>query len=237
MIFEILFCLVLFFIVYRKGILDLKGSITASLLAVAITIFSGFNWLLLIIFFMFSGFLVTKYKFEYKEKIKVSEKNRGRRGAKNVLANGLVPTMFAVLYSFTNDLEQLVAGAYIASVATVTADTFSSEIGVLSRGAPRLITSLKRVPKGTDGAISMLGELAGFFGALLIGLLAYLLGILELKAAMVSSLIGGFIGFNSDSLLGATLERRGLINNEHVNFISSLIGGISGALIVEIAYT
>ncbi len=237
MMFEILLCIALFFIVYKKGILDLKGSLTAVLLASAIIVFANFNWLVLLIFFMFSGFLVTKYKFEYKEKIKVSEKNRGRRGARNVLANGLAPTIIAVLYSFTNDFESLVAGAYIASVATVTADTFSSEIGVLSRGTPRLITSFKKVPKGTDGAISMLGEVAGFFGALLIGLLAYILGILELKLALVSALIGGFVGFNTDSLLGATLERRGLINNEHVNFISSIVGAVFGAIAVQIACT
>ncbi len=237
MMFEILFCIALFFIVYKKGILDLKGSLTAVLLASAIIIFADFNWLVLLIFFMLSGFLVTKYKFEYKEKIKVSEKNRGRRGARNVLANGLAPTIIAVLYSFTNDLESLVAGAYIASVATVTADTFSSEIGVLSRGSPRLITSFKKVPKGTDGAISMLGEFAGFFGALLIGLLAYILGILELKLALASALIGGFVGFNTDSFLGATLERRGLINNDHVNFISSIVGAVFGAIAVQIACT
>ena len=105
----------------------------------------------------------------------------------------------------------------------------ASEIGVLKQ--PRLITTMEKVVPGTDGAISTLGTLVGIFGAGVIGLAAYFLGIitdpfLSLKIAIISGTVGCFM----DSLLGAVLERRNFLNNEHVNLLATITGAIVGII-------
>jgi uncharacterized protein (TIGR00297 family) len=224
----LLICLVLGILIYKKRILDAKGTVLAVLMGVFIYLSAGLPWLLLLLSFLFMGFATTRYRYAYKRKLNVSEPNEGRRRVINVLANGALPTVFAGLYYLGEGSYFFIAG-YIASVATVTADTLSSELGVLSRRRPVLITTLEKVPHGTNGGVTPLGELAGLGGALLIGMLAYALGMAPLKLCLASALLGGVFGFNFDSLLGATLERRGMLSNAGVNLISSFAGGLFGA--------
>ena len=105
----------------------------------------------------------TKYKHQYKKEIGVYE---GTRTLKNVISNGIVPFVMAAFGNY---------GGFIGSIATATADTMASEVGVTQQ--PRLITTLKKVPPGTDGGISVVGTAAGIIGAGIIGVAAYLLGI------------------------------------------------------------
>ncbi len=228
MYLPLLVCLVAGAIIYWKGVLDARGTALAVLMGAFVYFSAGFAWLLLLLSFLLLGFAATRYRYAYKRKLNVSEPDGGRRRVINVLANGALPAVFAGLY-YAGDSSPFFAAGYIASVATVTADTLSSELGVLSRRRPVLITTLEKVPHGTNGGITPLGELAGFGGALLIGLLAFVLGIAPLEACLISALVGGIIGFNFDSLLGATLERRGMLSNAGVNLLSSFAGGLSGA--------
>lgn len=227
----VLLCFLVGYVIYRKGVLNLPGTLLAVLMAIVISFGADVSWLFLLLFFLILGFLSTRYGYEQKGKLRLAEKRFGMRSWENVLANGLVPTSFALLWYLGPGLD-LQDGwmklCYIASVATVTGDTLSSEIGVLSKGKTVLITTLKDVPKGTDGGVSILGELAGAGGALLIGISAYLLGIALLKPALVAALAGGIIGFHVDSLLGALLERRKMIGNATVNFLSALMGSAAG---------
>jgi uncharacterized protein (TIGR00297 family) len=222
--------LALGFIIYRLRILDLWGSLVAVALGTIIGISAGMGWLSLLVLFLVLGFLSTKYGYAYKESLGVAEKGKGRRGVDNVLANGLVPAFIAVLWFMNseNSLGTMLKAGYIAAVATVTGDTLSSEIGMLSRGRPYLITTFKKVPVGTHGGVSLMGELGGFGGALVIGLGSYLLGLADLRLCLLSALIGGAAGFHVDSFLGAILERRQLVGNATVNFISSLTGSLIG---------
>jgi len=228
-------CVFLGIIIYWKEVLDGKGSFAAAGIGVLVYSFSGsISWLLLLFLFLFISFLATKYGFKTKHHLLVLEGNGGKRGALNVLANGVVFTAFAVLF-YLQDLDIFKAG-YLASLATVTGDTLSSEIGVLSRKEPLLITSFRRVMPGTDGGVTLAGEMAGIFGALLIAFSAWLLDVASLNLTLAACLAGGFVGFNSDSLLGATLERRKLMGNASVNFLSSLWGSIVGAGAVYILF-
>ena len=119
---------------------------------------------------------------------------------------------------------------FIGAIATATADTMASEIGVLSK--PILITSRERVKPGTDGGISVLGTAAGLIGALIIGLTAYFVNVSpELSSSILIALFAGMIGCFADSLLGATLERSGLFNNEHVNLSATIVGALVGIII------
>ncbi len=220
-------CVILGLLVYTKGILDARGSFVASLIGFLVYYFSGsFAWLSVLFIFLFVSFIATKYKFEIKKKLRVAEGRSGQRNVVNVLANGLVFTAFAFLFYFGN--SDIFKAGYLAALATVTGDTLSSEIGVLSRSRPVLITNFKEVLPGTDGGITLTGEIAGILGTLLIAISAWILGISSLGFALSASLIGGFLGFNFDSLMGAIFERHGLMGNASVNLISSIAGSIAG---------
>ena len=123
-------------------------------------------------------------------------------------------------------------GGFIGAIATATADTMASEIGVLDKH-PKLITTFQSVDPGTNGAVSVLGTAVGMAGAAIIGIAAYFLGIVSnpLSAIMVS-LISGTVGCFMDSILGAIFENKGLITNEHVNLMATIVGAIVGILLI-----
>jgi uncharacterized protein (TIGR00297 family) len=108
----------------------------------------------------------------------------------------------------------------LAALVEATADTVSSEVGQAFGGTPVIITTLRRVNPGTDGAVTLLGSLAGVLGGLVVALLggwALHLG----SRAMMAALAAGVGGLVFDSLLGATVERRGWMGNDLVNFTST----------------
>ncbi|MDI6860348.1 MAG: DUF92 domain-containing protein, partial [Methanocellales archaeon] len=107
-------------------------------------------------------------------------------------------------------------------------DTLASEIGETSKTQPRVITTFKKVPAGTSGAISLLGELAAIVGSAVIGILATLLGMAGLHVATIT-ILGGFIGTNIDSLLGATLENKGYLTNSSINLFATAAGALVSA--------
>jgi uncharacterized protein (TIGR00297 family) len=108
----------------------------------------------------------------------------------------------------------------LAALAEAAADTVSSEIGQILGGQPRMITTLRRVEPGTDGGISLIGTLVGVAAAAIIAAIgAWALG--GGAALFWISAAGGVFGLFFDSLLGATLERRGWLNNDAVNFLST----------------
>ena len=207
-------------LIYIKGALDLLGSIFMIIMGIIIIFTAGVNWLLLIFAFLILGLLFTKYKHEYKKKMGIYE---GTRSVKNVISNGIVPFVMAAFGNYAG---------FIGSIAVATSDTLASEIGVVDKN-PRLITTFKKVPPGTDGGISPIGTAAGIVGAGIIGILAYLLGIsadpfTALKIAIISGTFGCFV----DSILGAVLESRNYLTNEHVNLLATVSGAILGILIV-----
>ncbi|MDP1552901.1 MAG: TIGR00297 family protein, partial [Methanobacteriaceae archaeon] len=192
-------CLVMGLITYYRGALDLWGSLFMVIMGLIIIFVAGFNWLLLILIFLILGLISTKYKHQYKKEIGVYE---GTRTAKNVISNGIIPFVMA-----TFGYYDVLVGGFIGSVATATADTMASEVGVTQ--TPRLVTNLKKVAPGTDGGISILGTIAGILGAGSIGIFAYLLGIFpDPFVSLKISIIAGTVGCFMDSFLGAVLERR-----------------------------
>ncbi len=219
----VILCLIIGLLTYIRGALDLWGSIFMVVMGLIIIFSAGFNWLVLILIFLILGFVSTKYRHDYKKEIGVYE---GKRSAKNVISNGIVPFVMAAFGSYDGFV-----GGFIGSVATATADTLASEVGVVQ--TPRLITTLKKVDPGTDGGISVLGTVAGIVGAGIIGFFAYILGIYpDPLISLKISLIAGTVGCFMDSILGAVLERRNYLNNEHVNLLATLTGAFLGILLV-----
>ncbi len=206
-------------ITYWRKALDLFGSIFMIIMGIVIIFTAGANWLILIFLFLILGLLSTKYKHQYKKDIGVYE---GTRTLKNVISNGIVPFIMAAFGNY---------GGFIGSIATATADTLASEIGVTVQ--PRLITTFKKVPPGTDGGISVIGTAAGIIGAGIIGVAAYLLGIFpDPYVTLKISIIAGTVGCFVDSVLGAVLERRNYISNEYVNLIATITGAALGIIMV-----
>jgi len=121
-----------------------------------------------------------------------------------------------------------------AALAEATADTVSSEIGQAFGGTPFMLTTLRRVAPGTDGAISLYGTLAGIAAAAIIaatGAPALGMSTVECLVAFTAGIAGLFF----DSLLGATLERRGYINNDLVNFSSTAFAAALALLTIRFA--
>lgn len=219
----VILCIIIGLLTYLRGALDLRGSVFMVIMGLIIIFAAGFNWLVLILIFLVLGFVFTKYRHEYKKEIGVYE---GKRSAKNVISNGIVPFVMAAFGNYNGFV-----GGFIGSVATATADTLASEVGVVQK--PRLLTTLEIVDPGTDGGISLIGTLAGIAGAGIIGFFAYILGIYpNLLVSMKISIIAGTAGCFIDSFLGAVLERRNYLNNEHVNLLATLTGALLGIILV-----
>ncbi len=215
---------ILGFITYRRKALDIFGSAVMIIMGIVIIFSAGANWLFLIILFLILSLLATRYSKKYKRSLGEYE---GRRTSKNVISNGVVACFMAAFGGYYLPF----VGGFIGAIATATADTLASEIGVLHQ--PRLITTFQKVDPGTDGAVSILGTAVGMAGAAIIGIAAFFLGIVhDPLSAIVVSVISGTVGCFMDSILGAVLERRDLITNEHVNLIATIVGALVGILLI-----
>ena len=221
----VLILFILGFITYKRKSLDLFGSAVMIIMGIVIIFSAGANWLLLIILFLVMSLLATKYSKKYKMSLGEFE---GRRTSKNVISNGVVACFMAAFGGYYLPF----VGGFIGAIATATADTLASEIGVLDQN-PRLITTFQKVNPGTNGAVSVLGTAVGIAGAAIIGIAAFLLGILANPlSAILVSIISGTVGCFMDSILGALFENQGWITNEHVNLLATIVGAIVGILLI-----
>ena len=216
---------ILGFITYYRKSLDLFGSAVMIIMGIVIIFSAGTNWLLLIILFLIMSLVATRYSKKYKRSLGQFE---GRRTSKNVISNGVVACFMA---AFGGYYLPFVAG-FIGAIATATADTLASEIGVLDQN-PRLITTFQKVDPGTNGAVSTLGTAVGISGAAIIGIASYLLGIMSNPLiAITVAIISGTVGCFMDSILGALFENRGMITNEHVNLLATIVGALVGIVLL-----
>jgi len=218
----VIFAFAFAYFAFRSKTANLSGLISIALVGIILLVFSTPRWLLVMIAFFVLGSAATKYKFEYKKRIGVEQGQSGARGYKNVFANGIAATAAAVLFGVFQEPVYIVM--YVGCVATAAADTLASEIGVTG-GVPRLITTLKQVPIGTNGGVTMVGQSVAFFGGLVISLVAFLLGMITLPMVAVCTL-AGFVGTNIDSFIGATLENRGFLGNAGTNLVATIGGGL-----------
>jgi uncharacterized protein (TIGR00297 family) len=176
-------------------------------------------------------FISTRLGRECKEKLETAELRQGRSAAQvtaNLGVAALVSSELAQSWLsgagwFTRTglaPAPLWFAASTAALAEAAADTVSSEIGQVMGRRPRMITTLRRAEAGTDGAITLAGTLAGVAAAGIVSL-AGSLALGGGRNLLAASWAGGVFGLIFDSLLGATLEHRGWLNNDMVNFLSS----------------
>jgi uncharacterized protein (TIGR00297 family) len=239
---------------YRRGSLSPGGVAGAMLTGTLHFGFGGLTWGLALIAFFLSGSALSHYREREKEPVARQYAKGGRRDFGQTLANGGLTAALAVAFNIRPTIWLF--AAFVGALATVTGDTWATELGVLSRRPPRLITTGRVVLPGTSGGLTPLGTGAALAGGLFIGGIIW--GLAALFGSGIASpwvavigLIGGLAGSLADSLLGATIQAqyrdaegqiteragatrvRGLpwMTNDAVNFSASVIGALVGVLL------
>lgn len=251
----------LVFVAFKMKALDKSGMLAALVVGFVIVQSMGWSWLILLIAFFVLATIFTKFKYEFKRSLGWAQEKGGARSWTNTLANGLVPAFAAVAEYWTQSI--IFVAAFVGALATSTGDTLATEVGLLSRSKPRLITNLKKkVPHGTSGGITPLGELMVLVGSMSIGLIATALqlGYAWHHKLIVVATVSGFVGSTVDSILGATIQGinrcnvcqqlteslrhhgvptinvRGLrfFDNNIVNLVSCVAGALTAILLIQV---
>jgi uncharacterized protein (TIGR00297 family) len=202
---------------YRRGSLDASGALGAMLVGTLIFGFGGWVWGLTLITFFVSSSALSHYRETAKQELSEKFAKGHRRDLAQTLANGGAGALLAIAYAVWG--EPVIFAAFLGATATVNADTWATELGVLNPTPPRLITNGRVVQVGTSGGISRLGMAAATAGALVIGLAATVFGLIAQLTqdaeepsryvyvwVVPIALAGGLAGSTLDSLLGASVQ-------------------------------
>jgi uncharacterized protein (TIGR00297 family) len=210
-----------------------SGAALGFLLGVAIYMGYGYKSFLILLTFFLVGSVATRLGYAKKAARGHAEGRGGARSWREATANTLAGAFFAILV-ITTHYEAAFLAALVAAFAEAAGDTVSSEIGQWLSGRAYLITTLKPVPAGENGGVSLAGSLAGLSATILVVVVGYALGLCRPETAAVV-LGAGIAGNVLDSVLGATLERRGLVTNGIVNFVgTTFAGGLALGLMLSL---
>ncbi|MBM3128008.1 MAG: DUF92 domain-containing protein [Chloroflexi bacterium] len=196
---------------YWRGSLSPSGALGALIVGTLVFAIGGLAWAILLIAFFVTSSALSHYKARAKEPLAEKFQKGHRRDLGQVLANGGWGALLALAYAFAP--QPILFVAFVGALATVNADTWATELGVLSKTAPRLITNGRVVAVGASGGVTAFGTFVAFGGALLIGVLAsgaqfainnYQLTIDNWQLLIVA--LAGLFGALFDSFLGATVQ-------------------------------
>ena len=234
-----IFCAAMASASYLRKIFDLSGSLSAFVVGMVIGVCGDVLWLILLLVFLISSFGATKYRFEWKKSEGFQEGTKGERTWRNVLANGAVPALIAVMSFVSESLEpgggafpkDVASFMFVSAIAVAASDTTASEIGIID---PRvyMITTFERTKRGVDGGVSLTGQLAAFVAAAYTSVVAYVVfasfndSLLAGPSTLFVPMLCGFLGCQIDSVIGATLETKGKIGKLGNNFVSIALGAL-----------
>jgi uncharacterized protein (TIGR00297 family) len=220
---------------WRAGSIDGGGAASAIVIGTLVTGGLGLPGLAVMVAFFIIGSAATKLGYRVKAARGIAQEKGGARGWRNAWANGGVPAALAVMAALAPPaLRGLYAIAYAAAVATAAADTCSSEVGKAYGRRTFLITTLKPVPPGTEGAVSLEGTLGGLLGGLMVAAVGAALG---LYSWPVAGLVGmaGLLGALAESVVGTVAERRGWMGNDALNALNTAMGAGLAVLLVQLS--
>lgn len=227
------FAVFIAFAAWRARSLTYGGAVAAAVLGAVVFGLGGLGWAILLLAFFTSSSALSRLFRKQKRMLEDKFSKGSRRDAAQVAANGGVAGIFVFLHAIFPDAYPWTWAAFAGALAAANADTWATELGVLSRSAPRLITSGRVVERGESGGISVLGSLAALSGSALIAFLAVLLWqgrvvslsnaspfwLVSLVSPQTQALslgknwawfgiitLAGFAGSLADSFLGATFQ-------------------------------
>jgi len=226
----------IFSLAWKQKSLSTSGAISGFLMGIIIFGAGGWPWITPLVFFFISASVLSH----------LHHKPYSHRNILQILANGGVGTIFAIIYFFTNFPPAIVL--YLGAIGAATADTWATEIGFYSKSQPRLVLSKIIVARGVSGGVTFLGILGSAMGALIIGILGE--EILHLNDLLLPLTIGGLTGSLVDSILGRFIQAQfkcsqcdsqtedryhcdhktnlifgsKWIGNDMVNFINTIVG-------------
>jgi uncharacterized protein (TIGR00297 family) len=194
---------------YQRQSLTRSGALGTIGVGTAIFTFGGPAWWLLLIAFFVSSSGLSHFRSGRKRALTDKFSKGARRDIWQVLANGGPGALLSLIYGFQS--WPWLGVAFAGALATVNADTWATELGILSRTPPRLITTGRPVEAGTNGALSLVGTVAALAGAGFIGGLAGGFSLFQSTppdalVLLSAATLGGFGGAMFDSLLGATVQ-------------------------------
>lgn len=261
LILGLFFSTILGILAYRRRSLNRSGVAGAILTGTTTFGLGGWSWGLSLIFFFVSSSFLSHFREHDKAQTAADKFSKGsQRDIFQAAANGGMATLLALAHGLatSTSIQHILQAGYAGALATANADTWATEIGVLSTEVPRLITTGKPTTPGTSGGITFVGTGASAAGALALGLFFWLTDGLKNRVLPVISLTSGLLGALFDSVLGATVQAtyycptceketerrihscgtdtvflRGIpwMNNDAVNFLATLAGALLAMLL------
>ncbi len=208
-----------------------SGAVAGALVCFVLYACAGWGTFAALVSVFLLAWTTTHVGYARKKEFGTAE-SRGGRSASQVLANLGVAAVSAVVYAATRNAAFLVAvGAALSEAA---ADTVSSELGQACSERARLITTWETVPAGTDGGVTPGGSIAGIMAAIVVSTVFAATGEVPWSHSLVI-VFAATVGLFADSFLGALWERRQLLNNDSVNFLSTLLA--AGAALALCIFT
>ena len=226
--FFIGFCInfILIYISFKIPLMTKSGWISAGILG---TILWGClywqGWMSVVIYLLF-GSIVTKLGYKFKKEKGIAEKRGGRRGPENVWGSAATGLFLAIMTKFNAANVVMFKIGFAASFAAKLADTFGSEIGKRFGKDTYLITSLRKVKRGTEGGISVEGTLASVLGSIFMTFIMFLLSLISTKSHFIIVAFSGFLATICESIIGAKFQNKYKLSNELVNAIQTSIASV-----------
>jgi uncharacterized protein (TIGR00297 family) len=206
-----------------------KAAVAAVIIGFMVWLGAGYTGIAMLATFFIAGTLATSWKMRTKQQAGLAEQHRGQRTATQVIANGGVAALLSLLSFIFTEQQPLLLLMVASGLSSAMADTLSSELGNVYGKKFYNIMNFKKDLRGLNGVISLEGTLIGIAGSILIALVYTVQAGFTIDFLWI--VIAGTVGNLTDSVLGATLERKHMLNNDAVNFLNTLTGVVAGLLL------
>lgn len=225
--------LVIFFTIlsYATKRIDASGAITGGIITAFLLLGANIWGLIILGAFFTLGSLASVWKFKQKQQLGLAEANKAKRSAVHAFSNGGVAAICGLLAWLFPANASLFQTMLAASMASAMADTLASELGNVYGSRYINVLTFRKAPRGLDGVVSWEGTLLGAVGSMLIAII-YGLGF-GWTILVIIVAFSGIAGNWFDSVLGATVQRKGYLNNHAVNFANTLFAALFTLLLSQ----
>lgn len=223
---------VIMFVTAWSGKLTLPATFLGGVITTVIYCGTGYPGIAFLAAFFLLGTIATSWKMDFKQRLGLAERNRGQRSAGQVAANALMAAVAACIACIWTSYRPLATIAAAACFSAATADTLSSELGMIYGSKYFNVISFKEDKCGADGVISIEGTLIGLAGSAVIAAIFSLFYSWNLDCWWI--IVAGTAGNAADSFMGAIWERKQKIGNNTVNFLNTLVAVVTALLLHQL---